>query len=260
MTDTENLLRPTRLLDFHCPEIRDLVAARGWEKLDECGRIGAAYDFVRNEIAFGYNRADDIPASAVLGDGYGQCNTKGTLLMALLRVLGIPCRLHGFTIHKELQRGVVPDPVYPIAPREILHSWVEVRFAGRWIDLEGFILDRAFLSALQRAFPDAEGLCGYGAGTACLSAPPVEWQGNDTYIQSTGIARDFGVFDSPDAFYAAHRQQFGPLRELLYRGFIRHWMNARVRAIRAGRPSLAQVPSRDAGQGGRKGRKPPETP
>ena len=48
-------------------------------------RIGAAYAFVRDEIAFGYNLADDLPASRVLEDGLGQCNTKGTLFMALLR-------------------------------------------------------------------------------------------------------------------------------------------------------------------------------
>ncbi len=43
----------------------------------EYDRIGAAYDFVRNEILFGYNRTDAIPATEVLADGYGQCNTKG---------------------------------------------------------------------------------------------------------------------------------------------------------------------------------------
>ena len=116
-------------------------------------RIGAIYDFVRNEIDFGYNRADDIPASEVLEDRYGQCNTKGTLLMALLRAVGVRCRLHGFTFHKALQRGVVPGLIYPIAPAEILHSWIEVETEAGWVDLEGFILDTSFLLALQRSFP-----------------------------------------------------------------------------------------------------------
>lgn len=40
---------------------------------------------VRDDIVFGYNIDDEIPASKVLADGYGQCNTKGTLFMALLR-------------------------------------------------------------------------------------------------------------------------------------------------------------------------------
>ena len=42
----------------------------------------------------------------VLADGYGQCNTKGTLFMALLRACNIPCRVHGFTIDKKIaERG-----------------------------------------------------------------------------------------------------------------------------------------------------------
>ena len=85
MAPTDSYLTATRLLDFDSPSISNLVRDRGWHDLARVDRIGAVYDFVRNVIAFGYNRVDDIPASAVLTDGYGQCNTKGTLLMALLR-------------------------------------------------------------------------------------------------------------------------------------------------------------------------------
>lgn len=235
MQKTDTQLKPTKLLDFDAEAVGRLIDDREWRNLLEFDRIGAVYDFVRNEIEFGYNRADDIPASEVLSDGYGQCNTKGTLLMALLRGVGIRCRLHGFTIHKGLQRGVVPELVYPLAPQEILHSWVEIKFQGAWINLEGFILDDVFLKVLQTSFPDTDSLCGYGAGTDCLGAPPVAWKGEDTYIQKTGIVQDFGVFDTPDTFYLSHEQSFGWLRGALYRHFIRHWMNARVRGLRNGR-------------------------
>ena len=241
MTDTAtDLLRSTPLLDYDHPSIRALIAERGWPALPPFERIGATYAFARDEIAFGYNRDDAIPASAVLADGYGQCNTKATLLMALLRALGVPCRLHGFTIHKSLQRGVVPEIAYRIAPDSILHSWVEIEWEGRWVNLEGFILDQAFLASLQKEFADRTSLCGYGAGTDCLADPRTDWTGTDTYIQRTGINRDLGLFDDPDAFYAEHRQSFGLVRGLLYRHAIRHWMNRRVAAIREGRvPSIS---------------------
>ena len=61
---------------------------------------------------FGYNIDDNISASKVLADGYGQCNTKGTLFMALLRACNIPCRVHGFTIDKKLQKGAMTGIVY----------------------------------------------------------------------------------------------------------------------------------------------------
>lgn len=228
------LLRETRLLDLEHPSIRDLIAREGWSGLPPFERIGAAYDFVRVRIAFGYNADDAIPASRVLAEGYGQCNTKATLLMALLRALGIPCRLHGFTIHKALQRGVVPEIAYRRAPDDILHSWVEIEWDDGWVNLEGFILDPAFLGALQDQFEGRSSLCAYGAGTDCLPAPGVEWHGKSTYIQRTGINRDLGLFDDPDAFYARHRQAFGPIVGPLYRHMIRHWMNRRVAAIRRG--------------------------
>ena len=78
------LAKPTDLLDFESPKLQKLISERRWQALPEFERIGAIYDFVRNEIKFGYNESDNLPASRVLEDGIGQCNTKGTLLMALL--------------------------------------------------------------------------------------------------------------------------------------------------------------------------------
>jgi len=244
------LLAESPLLNFSHHTLEVLVTDKHWNTLPEFERIGAVYDFVREEIAFGYNVRDEISASRVLADGYGQCNTKATLLMALLRAVNIPCRMHGFTIDKSLQRGVVPELVYPIAPANIMHSWVEIYHDDRWINLEGFILDTAVLKALQKRFPEESNLCGYGAGTSCLQNPPVAWQGNDTYIQETGINQDLGLFDTPDQLFAAHGQKFGFLRGLLYEFLIRHWMNARVRGMRAGHvPEISggpdQAPERD---------------
>ncbi len=228
-------LQPTGLLDFTHPAIEELIANRGWRQLPTYERIGAVYDFVRNEIAFGYNAGDEIPASTVLADGIGQCNTKSTLLMALLRAVGVPCRFHGFTIDKPLQKGAITGLAYALAPQRIIHSWVEVAHEGRWVNLEGFILDMPYLASLQRRFPGRKRFCGYGAATPDLSAPEVEWRGRDTYIQKDGIADDFGVFDSPDEFYARHGSNLSGLKRWLYTQVIRHRMNAQVRRIRVGR-------------------------
>ncbi|HNM41248.1 MAG TPA: transglutaminase family protein [Giesbergeria sp.] len=133
MSPTEHraLLRPTAILDYTHPRIEALIQSRGWRRLPTRERIAAIYDFVRNDIAFGYNLADDLPASRMLDDGLGQCNTKGSLLMALLRACDIPCRLHGFTIDKALQKGAITGLAYALAPRNIVHSWVEVELDGQ---------------------------------------------------------------------------------------------------------------------------------
>lgn len=230
----------TRMLDYESYTISNLISQRRWLDLTPTKRVSSAYNFVRNEILFGYNTYDTLSASEVLADGYGQCNTKTTLLMALLRGLDIPCRFHGFTIDKSLQRGVVPELIYPIAPKNILHSWVEIYFNNKWISLEGFILDEDVLRSLQKAFPGRDSLCAYGAGTDYLQSPKVEWTESDTYIQKTGINHDFGVFDDPDTFYADHRQLSG-MRGRVYRYAVRHWMNRRVHKMRRGQVPVIPV-------------------
>jgi transglutaminase-like putative cysteine protease len=112
----DRYLKETRLLDYRHPTLVKLVEERRWGALEQYENIASIYSFVQNEIVFGHNKSDDIPASEVLQDGYGQCNTKSTLLMALLRRCGVPCRFHGFTIDKRLQEGAVTGLAYSLHP------------------------------------------------------------------------------------------------------------------------------------------------
>lgn len=228
----DRYLNATRLLDFPHPAIQALIAAQGWGELDRQHQIGAAYDFVR-ELPFGYNTTDDRSASEVLSDGYGQCNTKTTLLMALLRGLGIPARFHGASINKRLQKGLVRGLAYRLAPASILHSWAEVELDGKWVGLEGVILDSDYLAGLRQRVASSGPFLGYGVGTENLADPPVAWCGSDTSIQQTGVNRDYGVFSAPDEFYATHGVNLRGLRAVVYRGVVRPQMNRRVAQIRA---------------------------
>lgn len=230
----DRYLTPTSILNYENATIQRLLVRKGWHQLPEYDAVGAIYNFVRDEIRFGYNRSDDIPASAVLDDGYGQCNTKGTLLMALLRAAGIPCRFHGFTIYNALQAGAIPHYLMWLAPERIIHSWVEVWHRDSWIKLEGFILDSDYLQQIQRSFHEQSGnFSGYGIATGCLANPQVDWCGGDTFIQSEGIADDYGIFDCPDEFYLAHGTNLAGVKRLLYQYGIRHLINRHVQRIRA---------------------------
>ncbi len=226
-------LNETPMLDFSDESIQKLIESRKWRDLDEFYRLRAIYNYVRDEILFGYNTDDGIPASKVLHDGCGQCNTKGTLFMALLRSCGIPCRIHGFTIDKKLQKGAMTGLVYKSAPQDIFHSWVEVYFEGTWYELEAFILDRKYLSKLQARNGDCGGpFCGYGVAVADFRHPVIDFNRNNTYIQSEGITQDFGVYDSPDELLLEHHQQMSAVKAFLYRNIGRHLMNRNVRKIR----------------------------
>ena len=229
----EQYLNETQMLDFSHADIAKLIEARGWQKLAEFERIRAIYNYVRDEILFVYNTDDSIPASKVLADGFGQCNTKGTLFMALLRACGIPCRVHGFTIDKKLQKGAMTGFVYRNAPENIFHSWVEVFLEGRWYELEGFILDKRYLEKLQEKNADCRGaFCGYGVAVKDFRHPVIDFDRNNTYIQSEGITQDFGIYDCPDNLLLEHGQNMTPLKAFAYRHLGRHLMNYNVRKMR----------------------------
>lgn len=63
----EHLTQKTPILNYESELIQKLIVDRGWKKLPDHEKIGAAYDYVRNEVLFGYNKGDDISASQVLG-------------------------------------------------------------------------------------------------------------------------------------------------------------------------------------------------
>lgn len=180
-------LAETKMLDYSNENIKQLIRERKWSDMAEFERLKAIYTFVRDEILFGYNVDDSVPASRVLRDGYGQCNTKGTLFMALLRACDIPCRVHGFTIDKKLQ---------------------------------------AKYSECTGAF------CGFGVAVKDFKNPVIDFDRNNTYIQSEGINQDFGVYDSPDELLKEHHQEMSRVKAFLYRNWGRHMMNRNVRKIR----------------------------
>ena len=228
-------LSQTHMLDYDNYKIQELIRERGWRVLPEFERIRSIYNFIRDEIRFGYNVDDSIPASKVLKDGYGQCNTKGTLFMALLRAVGVPCRVHGFTIRKELQEGAMTGFVYKQAPKNIFHSWVEVYLEGKWYELEAFIIDKDYLGKLQQKNSNCTGaFCKYGVGVEDFKNPVIDFNRNNTYIQSTGINQDFGIYDSPDALLKEHHQEMGFIKKLAFRYYGRHMMNRNVKKIRGG--------------------------
>lgn len=195
--------------------------------------IGAVYDYVRNEILFGYNRSDILAADEVLADGYGQCNTKATLLMTLLRAVGIPCRLHGSEVDKHFQEGVTSGIIAALAPDTIIHTWVEVLYLDRWVALEGAITDEAYVSAVKAnnaGCPFAR----YAISVPDLNGLSLDWQGRDLFVQNESVVKDLGVFDDPDTFFKEHPQKLSKIKDFAYVHYGRKKMNRTVQKLRAG--------------------------
>lgn len=229
----DKYIERTPMLNYMDSKVQKLVNKRKWLNMNEKDQIFSIYNYVRDEVAFGYNVSDNIKASEVLFDGYGQCNTKGTLFMALLRAVGIPCRIHGFYVDKVMQKGAMKGFYYRQSPKEILHTWVEIFYNGKWLNLEGFILDLNYLQKLQDKFKNCKGsFCGYGVATHDFMNPPIEWNENNTYIQKESITKDLGIFSSPDELFSTYRQKIGYFKNFLFKHMVRHLMNKNIKKIR----------------------------
>lgn len=225
-------LKETQMLDFNSEELQKLITSRCWDKLDTQKKLQAVYSYVQNEVLFGYNCSDLLKASEVLRDGYGQCNTKSTLLMALLRGIGIPCRLHGSEVGKHFQRGATSGFISHFAPESVIHTWVEVMDGKEWLAMEGVIIDKDYLLAVKNRFKGEDEIRAYAIATNHLSELYSGWRGESTYVQSEAVVKDFGVFDSPDEFFAQHPQTWGSVINYLYIHLGRKVMNRNVARVR----------------------------
>lgn len=226
-------LEETKMLNYKSEKLQKLIFSKGWNKLDEYGKIKSIYEYVQNEILFGYNCEDTLTAEQVFIDGYGQCNTKATLLMGLLRSVSIPCRLHGFEVSKDFQRGAATALISILAPARILHTWAEVYYNKKWLALEGVITDKRYFNAVKAKYQFINGeFKRFAIATDNFSALSIDWNGDSTYVQRAAVVSDLGVFSSPDDFFIKYKQSWGKMKNFMYKNFGRKMMNRNVKKMR----------------------------
>jgi transglutaminase-like putative cysteine protease len=229
-------LQSSPLLDYESEAIVALVAQRGWAHISSItDRIEAIYTMVRDEIPYGYTAHFKIPGSEVLTLGMGNCLTKTTLLMTLLRAAGVPCRMEAATVGRILHRGLLKGVAIKLSPRSLFHSWVSVYYRDRWVELGGHIVDRPYLLKLQARYPDYMGsFYGYGIATLNFRNPPIKWEGEETSIQDKAIRGELGSFPGPDSFFAAHPEAERRTWTLGYKLVLRPTLNKSIRRVREG--------------------------
>ena len=231
---SKDFVKQTRLLNYQEPSIQQLIQTRGWNcQTDESKLIGLVYAFVRDEIAYGYEKTYASTASQTLVAGRGNCITKTTLLMALLRAVGIPCRFHATLVNKIILRGLAKGWTYRFLPEQLPHGWVEIFHNGSWLEMEGHIIDKAYLKKLQAKFPDYMGSF-YGFGIAVLNFknPPNKWINENTYVQDKAVEDDLGKFDSPDDFFRECPEAEQGIRSIKFSRYLIPSINSNITAIR----------------------------
>jgi hypothetical protein len=232
--DEQRYTEHTALLDYTHPTIAALIQKQGWITLPTPGsRIAAVYTFVRDAIPFGYGEHFSVPASQVLAQGMGNCLTKTTLLMALLRAVGVPCRLKAAMISKVIHRGLLGEVSFLFSPRHLHHAWAEVRYQDQWIEVGGHIVDRPYLEKLQQKFANFIGsFYGYGIAVTHFRNPPISWEEEETEIQSKAIRESLHTFNDPDAFFISYPEAERRTHCLTYKLILRPKLNRSIRKLR----------------------------
>ena len=153
--------------------------------------------------------------------------------MTLLRALEIPARLHGSKVTKEFQRSLMPKLMRKLAPPYIVHTWAEVYYNGAWVALEGVITDKRYIEALLNLYPAHQGkFFDYAVAVENFENLQIDWNGQDTFVQSLAVVEDLGVFASPDEFFSEYRQAYRGIKKFLYETVGRKIMTKRAAKIR----------------------------
>jgi len=193
------------------------------------------FHFVRDDIKFAFPpEGDFVKASQTIERGYGQCNTKSILFLALCRASSIPARIHYSTISKEIQHGFFSGLAYWLMPANLTHSWVEVSVDGQWHSVDTYINDLQLHNAAVGEIEKRGWQTGFSVSRA-NGEPSAELSfEQEQYSQMGAVSDDHGLWDEPAEFLYGPRylNKTGPVRRVLYR-LILPLVNRRVRQLRA---------------------------
>lgn len=175
---------------------------------------------------------DHVPAAAVLRSGYGDCHTKGTLFVALLRCVGLPARLRFVTLSSEFLFGIIAPP-----QNTVIHAIGEVYLDERWIQTDTYVADVELESSAEKLLLSQGRRVGYGIHLDGAR----QWDAfNNAHAQSAASdeaslpVQDWGVAHDPEQFYTSaehpslHRGWLTRVKWMLAAGLI----NRRTQQIR----------------------------
>jgi hypothetical protein len=224
----------TKLADYDNPIVKNKaeVLTRGHNTIEE--KIAAIFYYVRDDIKFQLPAEGDlIKASRIIEYGYGQCNNKTTLALALCKAINIEARVHFSLIDKETQRGLITGLFYWIIPKTISHSWLEVKVHNQWFRIDSYINDNTFYHAGKRKLQERGWHTGYSiAGSKKKSSAELDFN-NQGFVQMDAVTGDHGVYDDPmeDYWSSQYKNRPNGLTLFIYKLFIRG-VNEKVKRMR----------------------------
>jgi hypothetical protein len=176
---------------------------------DPLAKLEALFLFVRDQILFGFpskwKEWDKVTASHVIEAGYGYCNTKATLLIALCRASGISARVHCGLIDANLMRGVFPAIAFPFLPKAGSHSWTEVLIDGTWQPVDSYINDAQLFRAARKRLEESGNTLGFSLSCDAGKCSCEFNFGEKGFVHMGAVVEDHGVWEDPSQYFASDK-------------------------------------------------------
>ena len=239
--DPRRWLVPTPSLDLEDPKLRLRVHALTQLCKTDREKALAIYGFVKRLPLSTRVRFAARSAREVYDAGRGDAPEKATLLVAMLRIAGLPARLRYVTLAGDILRGI------PGRMREADRPLVEVWLQDQWLRTDTFIYDAACMAAARQRLKDL----GWEWGLGIHVQGAMVWNGYESAFLGGAptecdlmVQHDRGVFHDVRDYLARGRFQKLHVRMLrvLHWGLLAPLMDRgwrRLRSAERGSPDSA---------------------
>jgi hypothetical protein len=143
-----------------------------------------------------------VPAVSVLKSGHGDCHTKGTLFVALLRCVGVPARLRFVSLPGAFLHGIID-----VGQSTITHAVGEVYLQERWVQTDSYVTDSILEAHALTLLARQNISLGYGIHKLGdrfwngLKNAHGQYSSADPGSMPT---HDWGVANDPEQFYSSN--------------------------------------------------------
>lgn len=200
-----------RLADYEHPLVRETAARLTEGQTTLRDKLNRLFLYVRDEIMFSFPAARDlVKTSDTIRLGFGQCNTKATLLLALCKASGISARIHYSLISREIQKGFFTGIAYWLMPKKISHSWIEVEVDGLWRRIDTFINDLELFQAARAALKRHGWPIGFSIALTDGEASADLSLDDEAFQQMAAVTDDHCTWDDPSEYYSSERYHNRP--------------------------------------------------
>lgn len=200
------------LIDLEDPKLRLRVHSLTQLCQNEREKALAIYGYVKRLPLARRMKMNLRSAREVYDAGRGDGGEKATLLVAMLRIAGIPARIRVVMMSGEILRGITSKLTE--SPRPLLEVWLH----EQWLRTDTFIYDAECMASARQQLKEKGWEWGYGIHVAGAMV----WNGFESAFLGAVptecdlmVVKDEGVFHDPVHYHAS--RGFGSLRVRLLR-------------------------------------------